>query len=715
MITPVLDTQKQYQGIVPVMAGGQTPPPPLSAVSTPAPAQAPAVPAQTPPATPTKDVALTDNLSSFVRGHWERAKQERISSGIEERMIRAKQARALEYDATKRAEIAVLHGKDWEPPYMPVIESKCRAAEDWIMDVYFQPGTRPFGIENTPDPDVPKEVEELVNSMFKTQAAEAVVQKYVQANMPLDPTAMDIEIQDLLKQQADAIHRQIKQVAKDLTEKFEIRIDDKLSEGGWYQALREVVRDIVTFPAAFIKGPEERMIIKRSRTFSPKTGRYIVTYEHKASEQFGRVSPINIYPLVGARTCQDGLIERTQYSPMDLQDMLDVDGFDGAEIRAVLTEAGNGALREWTSIDSRVALLDNKSTNTMYMGDNVDALIFNGQAPGKLLIEWGMNKSRKIITDTEKWYRVYCILIGRHVVMARLNPNPDGKINYYKASFIEDADKFWGQAIPDILWGHQVTANAVFRACGINAAMASGPVIEQDSERCKDMGPIHPFKRFLATPDQMKSGSPAIRLYNIQLVALQLSKFYEFLMDLCDFDSGVPKFSHGGEASQGINTASGQAMQLSQSSRGIKAVIEHMDRGLTAPSVEAEAYYIIDHDESAKPPAGDMKIIAKGSASLIVKELATIRLREFLGQTNNPVDLQLVGLPGRRELLREVMKSLPIDRDKVLPEEQAIIDQMTGVGAGGEIQPEGGAPVEALAPSGEPTGGRDFKTMEAMA
>jgi hypothetical protein len=263
-----------------------------------------------------------------------------------------------------------------------------------------------------------------------------------------------------------------------------------------------------------------------------------------------------------------------------------------------------------------------------------------------------------------------------------------------------------------------VTANAVFRACGINAGMASGPIIEQDSERCPDQGPLHPFKRFMVTSDQMKSGYPAIRLYNIQMVLNQLQNFYDFLMNLCDFDSGIPKFSHGGEASQGVDTASGQSMQLSQSSRGTKAVIEHIDRGITEPSVESEAYYIIDHDESAQPPAGDLKIIAKGSSALIVKEQAQLRLGEFLDKTNNPVDLQIIG-KGRRDLLRDVMKSLPIDRDKILPEEQGIMNQLVSA----EQQPEGGEPIasaeqqsaESLDAAGNRTGGRDFATMGAQA
>jgi len=714
------------KGIIPVMAGS-APLPTLPAVN----AQAAPVPVPT----PQTNAGLINSLASFVRGQFDRAKQERISSGIEERMIRAKQARALEYDAKKLAEIAILHGKDWEPPYMPVIETKCRAGEDWIMDVYFQAGTRPFGIENTPDPDLPPEIEQTVQmaygqqieqevrQTFGRQVAQMVAQKHT-ARGNYDVEAMDAEVEELVAQQVaaalkakvDEIHRQTLQMAKELTEKFEVKVDDKLKEGGWYNAIREIIHDIVTFPACFVKGPEERMVVKRTRPFDPATGKRKFAFENVVHEKFSRVSPINVYPLVGARSCQDGLIEKTQYSPLDLQGMLGVDGFDDNEIRAVLREAGNGALREWTAIDSRVAALDNKSTNTMYMGDNVDALIYWGTAPGSILVEWGMNKSGEIITDLDKWYRVYCILIGNHVIMARLNPNADGKINYYKASFIEDPDKFWGQAIPDVLWAHQVTANAVFRACGINAAMASGPIIEQDQERCPDKSPLHPYKRFYVTTNQMQANAPALRFYQVQLIVGPLADFYDFLMNLADFDSGVPKFAHGGSTPANIDTASATSMLLSQSSRGIKAVIEHIDRGLTEPSVEAESYYIMDNDDSAEPPAGDMKPVAKGSSALIVREQTIIRMNEMLRNTNNPVDMAIIGMTGRRHMLRDAMKSLPgLDRDKILPEEQEQIDQLTG--ENGEMTPQSGEqrpmkPMQPLSPSGERVAGRDYSTMQ---
>ena len=668
---------------------------------------------------PGLNTQVVASLGLFLRAQYDRSKQERVSSGIEEKMIRAKYARALEYEPAKKAQIAALFDASYEPPYMPVIETKCRALEDWVMDVYFQAGQRPFDVQNTPDPMVSQEVQDLVRMNYKEVIARQIVQEQVMPRADggrgsLDPNTLDALIEEAMQAKAKMIEAEIKRTAKEMTEKFSITVEDRLAEGGWYQALRELVHDICTYPAAFMAGPEERMVTRRKRVFDPQLGRYVTKHSDAPGEKFRRVSPINVYPLVGGKTCRDGMIERTQYNPMDIQAMKGVQGFNDAEISAVLGEIESGALREWTAIDSRIANLDNKSSNSMYMGDNVDALIYWGQAPGKLLIEWGMNAKTQVITDPTRWYRVYAIQIGNHTIMARLNPNPDGRVNYFKASFIQDPDKFWNISLPDVLWPHQVTANAVIRACGFNVGIASGPIIEQDIDRIPDRGPLHALKRFFSTGSQMANGR-AMNFYTVQLITGPLRDFYEFIMTLADYDSGVPRMAHGGQGPGGgvTNTASSMSMFLSTSARGVKAVIEHIDRGITEPSVEAEAYYILDNDESISQPPGELKIIAKGSSALIAKEQSAIRLKELLAETNNPVDMQIITADGRKHLLRDAMKALPIDLDKVLPEERQIIEQMTGAPmAAGLMEPQNGGgpgmPSAALSMAGDRMGGQDF-------
>ena len=73
---------------------------------------------------------------------------------------------------------------------------------------------------------------------------------------------------------------------------------------------------------------------------------------------------------------------------------------------------------------------------------------------------------------------------------------------------------------------------------------------------------------------------------------------------------------------------------------------------------------LYDEDESIK---GDAQILARGSSSLLAKEQLLLRIQEFLDRTNNPVDLQILGIPGRTKLLREAARMLEINVDDILP------------------------------------------------
>ena len=48
-------------------------------------------------------------------------------------------------------------------------------------------------------------------------------------------------------------------------------------------------------------------------------------------------------------------------------------------------------------------------------------------------------------------------------------------------------------------------------------------------------------------------------------------------------------------------------------------------------------------------------------------EAAQVRRNEFLAATGNPVDLQIMGIEGRAEILREAAKGLNLNPDKVIP------------------------------------------------
>lgn len=115
------------------------------------------------------------------------------------------------------------------------------------------------------------------------------------------------------------------------------------------------------------------------------------------------------------------------------------------------------------------------------------------------------------------------------------------------------------------------------------------------------------------------------------------------------------------------NTSSGLSMLMSSASRGIKNVIRNIDADIIAPRAEYHYDYLLDNFE-IYGLLGDYQINAKGSSALQAQEQQVTRKLEFLNNTANPIDVQLVGPENRRKVLFDIAKFLGIELDEnVLP------------------------------------------------
>jgi hypothetical protein len=178
------------------------------------------------------------------------------------------------------------------------------------------------------------------------------------------------------------------------------------------------------------------------------------------------------------------------------------------------------------------------------------------------------------------------------------------------------------------------------------------------------------------------SGAPALTFYQPEMVVEKLLKVFEFFVGRADAQSGIPTYVNAGTAAGADRTASGLAMLITQAARGVKGVIKNIDNRVIADTVERQFFFNLDYGDllgsAANGGAGggaglipDMRVVAKGSSSLIAREQQAVRRSEFLQATNNPVDIKIIGTEGRRELLKEVARALEIDVDKVIPDKGA--------------------------------------------
>lgn len=649
---------------------------------------------------------VVDGLSHYISTCWSKAKEAKQT--IEQQMMKNLRQRNGEYEIEQHQAISEMGGSD---VYVLLTATKCRAAEAWLNDLLRPIGERPWSIKPTPLPDLPPDVMASLKAEVEAVSGE-VIAKAQQLGAEISPPELAKELSEYESRRNDEILEEIQEEAALRSERMSQLIDDQLQEGGWHKAFWGVISDLVTLKAGILKGPvlRKRKVPKYEQD---ARGKWAIVAVDEIIPEFARVSPFDLYPAPDSRHPDDGyLIERHQLSRTEIQAMIGVPGYSTENIKLVLKDYSNG-LKTTLSIDSERAPLEFGGNYThLTSGEKIEALEFWGSVQGKYLIEWGLKSG----IDPELDYEINCWKIGNYVIRAILNPDKLGRKPYSIDSYERIPGSFWGRGVPELMEDNQTVCNAVARSIVNNAQIASGPLVELNIERCAEENPtVHPWKIFEVTSSQMNE-APVVRFYQPQVIVEPLMKVFDFFSTLSEDSTGIPKWAYG-SATGGETTSSGLSMRMTAASRGIKEVVSHVDE-ITKGCIERTYDYNMIYSER-DDVKGDATIVARGSNALLAKEQRIARTNEFLRDTNNPTDNQIIGLEGRAKLLKEAAAGLEIDTTEIIPDKDglkalvakieaqqaALMAQGQNPGAPGGSVP-GEAPV-TLDPAGNPAGGTD--------
>jgi flagellar biosynthesis regulator FlbT len=640
-------------------------------------------------------------LSQHIRMCWDVAKI--AKKPIEDEMLRALRQRNGQYEPDKLSQIKQQGGSEI---YMMITEVKCRAAESWLRDILLDSGTPPWDIVPTPIPDLSPNDRREIQDIFANE-----VLTMLQENQKAPTKEEMAQIKEMVSQD---YRFKILQDAQNRADKMKLKIEDQFAQGGWSDSFNDFITDLVTFPAAFIKGP----IVRRQRTLGWKTvmGKTVVEPTERLAPEFERVDPFRIYPEPGITRIEEGyLFEHHPLSRSDLSDLIGVPGYDEDAIRRIL-EDGSGP--SWINED--VELIKNEEERKFYSymrpTDVFDALEFWGKVSGKMLREWGLTEEE--IPDEAQEYDANVWMIGSYVIKAVLNYDPLGQKPYCKTSFIKCPGAFWGKGIPEIIEDIQNVCNAAARALVNNMGIASGPQVEVNLERIppnEDITQMSPWKIWQVTNDPVGSSAPAVRFTQPEDNANTLVAVYDKFARLADDHSGIPAYLYGNTDVQGAGrTSSGLSMLMGAAGKGIRQVVGHIDGDVIKPIVQRQFVYNMryDEDESIK---GDVQVVARGAVNLAVKETVNVRRIEFLNATANEIDMSIMGRDGRAAILREVAKGLQMPVDELIPSRDKLAYQTRMAAAAEQAQAQQAAQQQpagaALQPDGAPKGGMESNTV----
>ena len=620
----------------------------------------------------TEDLSL---LASHIRGQFDMMKRHRnnAAAGWSNRLIHALRVFNGEYDGTKLAEIQRFGGSD---AYARIVAMKCRGASSLLRDVYLSP-ERPWGLDASDDPKVPDDIiasiKQLVDVEIQTQAA----------------AGQQVDL-DTIRDRTTQLVENARQAAKKNAEKrariAEDKLDQLLKEGGFYKALAEFITDLPLFPFAAMKGPVVRILP-------------VVTWDKGAAVvkqvprlTWTRVSPFDIWWTPGVSDIEDAtIIERTRLTRADLNDLLDLPGYNTDAIREVLDFYGRGGLSDDMDVtDAERATQESRENPNLNESGMINCLEFTGPVQGRMLLQYGMDE--KVIDDELRDYYVQAWLIGRYVIKAQLSPSPRKRHPYYITSFEKVPGTPVGNGLPDILADVQEAGNATFRALINNLSIASGPQVVVNDDRLspdEDGDQLYPWKRWHVTNDPMGNNSNSqqpVFFFQPNSNAQELLGVYQQFVNMADELSAIPKYLSGAGTTSGAGrTASGLAMLMGNASKILQTVAANVDRDVLEPLMSA-LFDMVMLTDTTGVLTGEEKVRVLGVSVTVQKETQRARQLEFLQATANPIDMQIIGPKGRATILRSVSETLGMPGAEIVPSEDELDAQAKQAQASAAMQ-----------------------------
>ncbi len=620
------------------------------------------------PATP--DVT---QLAGYIRGQFEIFRNHRnTAAGWSERLLIALRTFNGQYDATKLNEIKRFGGSQ---VYARIVAQKCRAASSLLRDIYLGQD-RPWALKPDPNPDIPDDISQKIDELMEQEA------QMIQQTLGTPPPPEDVfkRKQALIESAEDAARVKATKQARDSEEK----IESLLRDGGYYHAFAEFLVDLPIFPFAVIKGPTVKVM---PEVVWPKGGGQ-PTVQQKPKLTWNRVSPFDIWFTPGVSDIENAnVIEKSRITRAEINDLLDLPGYNQDEVRAVLDEYGRGGLYDnWDTTDAERAVLESRENPAWNRSGLLSMLEFNGNVQGRVLQEYGMPG----ITDDLRDYSIQAWVIGSHVIKAHMSPSPRQRHPYFITSFEKVPGTPIGNGLTDLLTDMQESANATLRALINNMSIASGPqvVVNDDRLSPEENGEeMFPWKRWHTRNDPVGNNTQKpIDFFMPTSNADQLIRAFEKFVEIADDVSAIPKYVGGGGAGGAGRTASGLAMLMGNASKILQSVSANIDRDVVEPSLLQLVDLIMLTDTSGLL-TGEERVSVQGVSVAIQRETMRQRQIEFLQATNNPTDMKIVGIRGRATVLRAVGQDIGLTGEEIVPTEDQI-DKM--VAAEKQAQAAGG-------------------------
>jgi hypothetical protein len=576
------------------------------------------------------------SLGSELDDEWQKTEGEKIFS--ERRMLRDLRQYRGQYDPEIVKQIHPNRSK----AFIRLTRTKVKTFDARMMDIQFPANDdKNWVIQTTPVPELDGPImEQIAAQLFE-------------ANKKVPSRA---EIDEIVYKQADAA-----------ATAMEREIADQLAEFDYRSVIRSVIHSAHIYGTGVLKGPMVKEVTSK-RWYRDKAGSW-KQLVIKRMVPIAQWVPIwDIYPDMSVKELKDARFvwQKHLFSKNKFAVLAKRSDFDTKAIEAFIAAYpdGNANYKDYEE------QLRDMSTNTDAEGDT--------NPPKREQYEvherWGfldVEKAKELAPDvTDKVWammgpEVACNTwqVEGVIIKAILSPIEGAILPYYFYYYDKDETSIFGDGIPRIMRDPQMLYNASIRAMLDNAAISAGPIIEANIDLLadgEDPLELYPFRVFQRTGEGLEAGQKAIHVTKLPSYTNEFLGLVEFFQETADESTTIPRTLHGGQQkSTGANqTATGMSMLIGASNITLKDQVQFFDDGVTKPFIKSMYFWNMEFNgkETIK---GDFNIVARGTKSLIAKEVKMEQINQFLQITNNDTDLQYIK---RDILLRELAEIFDLDR-----------------------------------------------------
>lgn len=471
------------------------------------------------------------------------------------------------------------------------------------------------------------------------------------------------------------------------------RVQDQFAEMNAVKRFREGCFECPLLGTAVMKGP---FTVNKEIPSWDNEGTYRGI--PKAVPRLRAVSIWNIYPDSEARTEEEieWLIERHKLSASQMTGLKKMPGFRASAIEIILQRNPN-----YVNEDFENYLNENSQTVS---NDRYEVLEYWGPVSKIIADQMGAKFPFPWPEGVDELH-VNAWICGGEWLRCVVNPFQPFRLPYYFVPFEYNPYSPFGVGVVENMEDTQELMNGFVRLAVDNAVLSGSIMLEVD-ESVMMVGQSYDISVGKIWRKSTTTQQAAIRPITIPNTSQANLQMFDAFRRLADEATGTPSFSHGMTGVQGVGrTAGGISMLMNAASQAIKTVVKNFDDHWFEPIGKAMYYWNLANDFD-KRLLGDITTVAKGSASLMQKEVKSQRLLQF-GQivASNPMAAAWINW---KQWNIELARAMEVDDKTIInkPDEYQLQLQMMqmmqakAAGAPGQAAP-GEAPAPS-APGGQP-------------